>query len=173
MRLFIAIPLPGNVRRALFAARGALENAGARGRFTPMENYHITLKFIGESEALSELASGMRQAVSGMRPMPLTLLGYERFSGGKGGHTGVALIGDPAGELKRLYELLDGALSELGFPRGRSKFIPHVTLGRNISGDEKGVIIRQEAFTAASLTLFESRSGKYGMEYLPLHKEVF
>ncbi len=54
MRLFIAIPLPPDITRALAAARVALEAHGATGRFVPRENYHITLHFLGETDDLMD-----------------------------------------------------------------------------------------------------------------------
>ena len=47
MRLFIALPAPEHVRQALEETQAALKKAGVRGRFTPPENLHLTLAFLG------------------------------------------------------------------------------------------------------------------------------
>ena len=48
MRLFIAIRLSDDMRRALLAAQDALRKRGVRGNYTKPENLHLTLAFIGE-----------------------------------------------------------------------------------------------------------------------------
>ena len=50
MRLFIGIALPATVRQALSGAAKTMESR-MPGRYVPMENYHITLAFLGETDA--------------------------------------------------------------------------------------------------------------------------
>ena len=76
MRLFIAIPLPPDITRALSADRVALEEHGATGRFVPRENYHITLHFLGETDALKDITDAMHEAVRDIRPFVLRLREY-------------------------------------------------------------------------------------------------
>ncbi len=173
MRLFIAIPVPAAVVRALSQARAQLEKGGATGRFVPEGNYHVTMKFIGESNDLNGAARGMRAAVIGARPIPLRLDQYGFFPGGTG-HTGFVSVEDlTGGELLRLYEMLEGALRDEGFGRGQGKFVPHITLGRALAGDTFPIAVRKETFTASSLVLYESRSERGNLRYDPLHREAF
>ena len=48
MRLFIAIQLSGKMKEALLDMQGQLRRLGVRGNYTPPENLHLTLAFIGE-----------------------------------------------------------------------------------------------------------------------------
>ena len=48
MRLFIAINLSDDMKDALRAAQNTMRRAGVRGNYTPVENMHLTLAFIGE-----------------------------------------------------------------------------------------------------------------------------
>ena len=48
MRLFIAIKLNDEMVEALTGLQGDLQFIGMRGRYTPEENLHLTLAFIGE-----------------------------------------------------------------------------------------------------------------------------
>lgn len=68
-------------------------------------------------------------------PVALHLNGYGAFSG-SGGNTGFVRVAGDKEELFRLYETLEAALCDRGFGRGRGRFVPHITLGRNIVGDE-------------------------------------
>ena len=172
MRLFIAIPLPPDILRALAAARNALEEHGASGRLVPRENYHITLHFLGETDALKDIVDAMREAVRDIRPFVLRLKDYGTFKT-DGSHTGFVNVSCDGGELDRLYESLESALWERGFSRNRGRLTPHITLGRKIEGDEGFVLPPQKAaFTANAVVLYESRSVRGQMEYTILHREM-
>lgn len=170
MRLFIAIPVPPDIRRAVNDTAKKLRAYGGDGRFVPSENYHITLHFIGETNALHDAADAIRESARDARPFLLRLTDYGGFSSG-GGRTGYVGVADETGELARLYETLEGALWDRGFSRNRSRLVPHITIGRNITGDADFTCPRREAFTANSIVLYESRSVRGGMEYIPVHKE--
>ncbi|MDD6887875.1 MAG: RNA 2',3'-cyclic phosphodiesterase [bacterium] len=173
MRLFIAIALPPDIRRAAADTAIRLRKYGAEGRFVPQENYHITLRFIGESSALSDAAEAMHSAVRDCRPFLLRLGDYGAFSGKAESRTGFVRVKDDEGELARLHETLEAALWERGFDRGRSRLMPHITLGRSITGDAGFACPRNEAFTVQGITLYESRNVRGQMAYTPLHKELF
>ena len=51
MRLFLAFALSGAMRNALQEVQDDLRRAGVRGNYTPPENLHLTLAFIGEYPA--------------------------------------------------------------------------------------------------------------------------
>jgi len=171
MRLFIAIPLPPDLTRALAAARVALEAHGATGKFVPRENYHITLHFLGETDALKDISDAMHQAVRDIKPFVLRLRDYGSFKT-DGSHTGFVNVLCDSEELNRLYESLESALWERGFSKNRGRLTPHVTLGRKIEGDEGFVLPPQKAaFTANTVVLYESHSERGQMVYTLVHKE--
>lgn len=171
MRLFIAIPLPPDITRALSAARVALEAHGAVGRFVPRENYHITLHFLGETDALHDITSAMRESVRDIKPFVLRLKEYGSFKT-DGSHTGFVNVTCDSEELNRLYESLESALWERGFSKNRGRLTPHVTLGRKIEGDEGFMLPPQKAaFTANTIILYESHSERGQMVYSVVHKE--
>ena len=171
MRLFIAIPLPPDIIRAVSSARIALEAHGASGRMVPRENYHITLHFLGETDALKDITDAMHEAVRDIRPFVLRLKEYSSFKV-DGSHTGFVNVTCDSVELDRLYESLESALWERGFSRNRGRLTPHITLGRKIEGDEGFVLPPQKAaFTANAVCLYESVSERGQMRYTMLHRE--
>jgi len=172
MRLFIAIAVPPDIRRAAADTAERLKAFGAKGRFVPSDNYHITVRYIGETDALSDVAEAMQLAACDCRPFLLRLTDYGAFSG-KGSSTGFVRVSGDTDELVRLYETLEAALWERGFDRGQNRLLPHITLGRSITGDAGFTCPRNEAFTATGITLFESRTVKKNIVYTPIHKELF
>ena len=172
MRLFIAIPLPPDIRRAVTDSCIRLQKFGATGRFVPENNYHITMHFIGESDALSDIVDSVSESARDARPFLLRLSDYGVFSS-KSGNTGYISVLDETGELKQLYESLEQALWDHGFSKNHSRLIPHITVGRNITGDEGFSFSRKEAFTANSIVLYESKNYNGRMQYTPVYKESF
>ncbi len=171
MRLFIAIPLPPDVRRAVAAVQSQLKESGASGRFVPKENFHITLHFIGESNDLSDAVEAIREAVRDIRPFLLRLDAYGGF-GGKQGKTAFVSVTGELDELNRLYESLESALWERGFSKNRGRLTPHITLGRNVTGDADFDPGKQTAaFRVTSVVLYESQYEHGAMHYIPVHTE--
>jgi len=179
MRMFIGIPVPPDVRRALMAAQDRLRESAGDARYVPKENFHVTLHFIGESRDLTGAADACEEAVRGIRPFLLRLSGYGGFAGGATGY--VSLAGDLP-ELYRLHEALTAALAARGFSLsgGHKRLVPHITLARDLKRppDEAAAaaLLRDSAegaaFTANRLVLFESRGENGRMAYTPLHRAI-
>jgi 2'-5' RNA ligase len=135
MRLFTAVELPGEVRKALHDAGKGIGNDTARIKWVEEENIHLTLKFLGEvhegkareiKAALESVASGHFNArVTGFGVFP----GYD--------YVRVIWAGlEPRDSFEALHEGIERALSPLGFAHDR-RFIPHVTIGRVRSVSDK------------------------------------
>lgn len=172
MRLFIAIPVPPDIRRAVRDVSVRLQKKGAEGRFVPERNYHVTMHFIGESNALSDIADAMREAARDARPFLLRLKDYGSFES-KNGSTGFVRVEAESDELRSLYETLEQSLWDRGFSKNHAVLVPHITIGRSIKGDAGFTCPRNEAFTADSMILYESKNVRGTMEYTPVHKESF
>ena len=122
MRLFIALPVPADVRRALTETQARLLRLGARGRTVPPDNFHMTLAFLGFA-ADPAPAIGALQSV----PVPKTALEFDRL----------ALFGDVLVVLYKKNETqeqyvraLRAALDAAGVRFDRQAFRPHITLCR-------------------------------------------
>ncbi len=177
MRLFIAIPLPAGVRRALADAQQNLKQYCSGGKFVPPENFHITLHFLGETQQLAGAAQAVQNAVRDARPFSLRLGKYGAFARGRARTSFIETEGDLE-ELSRLHQILESALVAEGFPRGRRKFTPHITLGRNVEHDalaakELENCCAPAAFTVNEIVLYESRNIGGRMVYTPVQRGKF
>lgn len=172
MRLFIGVPLPGDITRKVCAYEELMQQNGVTGRFVPRGNHHITLRFIGESSALADIAEAMHGAVRDARPFTLKLGGYGQFTHG-GGRTGyLGVTGDTA-ELLRIHEMLEDALNDSGLGRGKGRLQPHITLGRSLEGGTLPEKTPEGSLRVTSIVLYESVAEKGRMVYMPLHTEKF
>ena len=65
MRLFIAIPLSEEMKKALVACMHDLKKQGVEGNYVPAQNLHLTLAFIGEYDDPEKVKEVLRSV-----PMP-------------------------------------------------------------------------------------------------------
>lgn len=129
MRLFVGIPLPGNVRKNLHGAYRLLE--GVHGvKTVEEENLHITLKFIGEVS--ERKVDSIRGALSGVRyrPIRVEITGVGAFPSLSSPRVVWAGVGQGGDEVRRLAEAVERALVPEGIKPEVRPFHPHVTLAR-------------------------------------------
>jgi RNA 2',3'-cyclic 3'-phosphodiesterase len=164
MRLFVALDLPWELRERL-RAMTALSIPGAR--WVPPENYHLTLRFIGETPG--HLAEEIDHALAALKApaFALTLAGLGTF--GKAGRDISLWIGvERNPSLDRLRAKIETALQRIGLEPERRRFAPHVTLARLENVPEvklAGFLQANNLFRAPPVqmehfTLFSSRLGK-------------
>ena len=148
LRLFVAVELPDNVKRALEDAIAALKRAGADEslRWVRPDGIHLTLKFLGATppDRVPAIAGALREHLRGAQPFDLRPEGFDAFHGGKKAAVFrtwresyahnirvifVGLRGDIAA-LSALAERVEATIGPLGFPREDHSFFGHLTLAR-------------------------------------------
>ncbi len=128
MRLFISINFDEQTKQNILAVQRRLREAG-KGRFTPPENFHLTLAFLGEVE---EEDLGRLQAVLDELGVPKMELIFRRM-GCFWRDSELWWIGveeDPV--LMKLQRELVASLKAAGFAPDAKRFRPHITLARDM-----------------------------------------
>jgi RNA 2',3'-cyclic 3'-phosphodiesterase len=179
-RLFTGLELPGAVVAQLVLARGGI--AGAR--WLEPEDYHITLRFIGDIDART--ARDIEESLGEIR-RPKALVRFEELSwfGGDKPRAIVAKVkADPT--LTDLQAEQERRLRRIGIEPETRKYTPHVTLARlrgvssaNVASyvAERGALIA-DSFTAERFVLYSAREGSGGGPYVveaayPLDRSVW
>lgn len=123
-RLFTALEIPRDASLSLSLLRGGLPGA----RWLDTENYHITLRFIGDVEG--HVADEIANALDRIRrpSFNVTLSGVGAF-GSKKPHSIYAGVA-PAPALSALQGEIERLCQRLGLPADPRRFVPHVTLAR-------------------------------------------
>ncbi|HEX2020592.1 MAG TPA: RNA 2',3'-cyclic phosphodiesterase [Aurantimonas sp.] len=123
-RLFTALEIPQALAFPLSLLRGGLPSA----RWIDPENYHLTLRFIGDVEA--RLADEIVAALDRVeRPgFSIALRGIAAFGNKKPRSIHAEVESSP--ELSDLQGEIDRICRRLGLPADQRKFMPHVTLAR-------------------------------------------
>lgn len=167
-RLFTGIELPPDIGQSLASLRGGLPGA----RWIEPENYHITLRFIGNiDDAMAREIALLLDQVR-RRTFELQLDGLSSF-GGRKPRAVIASV-QTARPLIELQAEQERLLQRVGLdPEGR-KFTPHVTLARLRDSSNTQVAgylaqrqpFRSPPFPVPRFVLYSSRASAGGGPYV-------
>lgn len=177
MRMFIAIELEEEVKDHLAEVQAETQKLCRKGNFTPKENFHLTLHFLGEVEEgdLEYLQDAMYETARRNRPFTLTL---EKIGFFPRGNKGILWAGlEKSTHLQRLFSTLEKSLEQQGFARERKGLSPHITLGREVEPHrsfldvQKSVRVEPMKLTVKSIALMESVRKGPKLVYVPLFRQ--
>jgi 2'-5' RNA ligase len=166
-RLFTAIEIPKDIGQSLSLLRGGLPGA----RWIDPENYHVTLRFIGDiDDALAHDVASLLDRIS-RRSFELQLDGLSSFGGNK--PRAIITSVAPAKALLELQAEHESIMKRMRVPGDARKFTPHVTLARlrNSSPREVAEYLTARTYKSASFrvsrfVLYSSRTSTGGGPYV-------
>lgn len=162
MRLFVALSLPDQVRWQLRLLCGGLPTT----KWVPPENFHITLRFLGELDGRE--MDYVDAALAGIRAPSFSLQLAEVGHFASGGRVNAIWAGvakEPA--LTHLRDKVESAVVRAGLPAEGKNYKPHVTLARPKDPPPHKLqqylamhnLFRSEPFEVTQFTLFSSHLG--------------
>ena len=161
MRLFIAIEFDEEILQALIKLQSEWKVLGVRGNFTPVQNLHLTLAFIGEYGNPNAVLEAMHSV--SFAPFSINLDGIGTFRDIY--WAGIAANDALSNYVRRLRRIL----AEYSIPYDRKRFSPHITLVRkaefNRSIEELLKNPPNGEMEVKSVSLMSSTRGKSGMIY--------
>lgn len=167
-RLFTALEIPPEVANELAFLRGGLPGA----RWIDPENYHITLRFLGDVDDRTARSAAEILEGTGRTPIQITLEELDCFGGDRPRSIYAKVRSNPA--LLELQAAQERDLRRIGLaPEGR-KYTPHVTLARlrDVSARTVADWLAQRAtgrvleFEASRFVLLSSRASVGGGPYV-------
>lgn len=157
MRLFIAFLLSDEVRESLRSVRRALVRFDRQVRWTPAEQMHVTVQFLGEvpDRDVVGVTDGLIKAGGMGVPFDMDVGGVGCFP--PRGPVRVVWVGarDDSGSMKRTVEAVHGAMEALGVPRESRPWTGHITIGR-VREDRTGSAMR-DAITSCQTVRVRQR----------------
>ncbi|MCC6949431.1 MAG: RNA 2',3'-cyclic phosphodiesterase [Bradyrhizobiaceae bacterium] len=167
-RLFTGIEIPPDVAQHLSLLRGGVPGA----RWIDPDNYHMTLRFIGDVEG--HIGREVMQILGGVRRRPFDIAfdRLDQFGGRKPRAVFAAASPNPAlMELQAEHERL---LQRIGLPPEQRKYAPHVTLARLRDSTAHQVAdylasrgpVRLPPFHVSRFVLFSSKASSGGGPYV-------
>ncbi len=145
MRAFIAIPIPVNVSSQIELYQRELACATGSVKWVESNNYHLTLKFLGEinDQMLAAIIADMQEIALNINSYDVSFnkLGY--FPNGDRIRVIWLGVNEGSAETVRLSQMIAHKMCEYGYPQEKNSSI-HLTLGRV----RQGLTVEREFFQA-------------------------
>ncbi len=174
LRLFVAVELPLEARAAVEAAVAPWRGRFPQARWAPQENWHVTLKFLGQTwpRLRTWVQERVGEAAATCGPFETRLTALGAFPERGKARVLWAGLEDDAGRMTEIVAALDVALAREFAPETRA-FAPHVTVARSdpplaLPEDFRGVPLEPVAFRVEAITLFRSHLRRPAPRYEPL-----
>jgi RNA 2',3'-cyclic 3'-phosphodiesterase len=167
-RLFTGLEIPSDLAMDLSMLRGGISGA----RWIEAENYHLTLRFIGDTD--DSTAREIHASLETIRRPPFTVTIEELGSFGGAKPRALVARAKPAAPLVELRAQQERLMRRIGIAPEPRKFTPHVTLARLRTASWAGVAEYLSArgyflsrrFEAKRFVLFSSRAAIGGGPYV-------
>ena len=164
MRVFIAVPLPLDLKAKLIAVQQGFRHLPVEAAWVREAGFHITLKFLGEVDPsrIEPIVARMTETAQYYHPFPLTLCGVGVFPHESKPRVLWVGIQDKTGLLRQLQQAIEARLTQLGYASEGRSFSPHVTLARLRR------VSRQGEFLAALKAHREAVLGELDVDHMEL-----
>ena len=161
MRCFVGIPLADPMAASLAEACEVIRRedpAWCDEKWVAIENYHVTLKFLGEiaDESAGELLFALKTVAEGTRTFPLVLEGVRATPSARRSRMLWATFQDPTGGCAALATGVDDAAAAVGVEADTRPFSAHATLCRTRGPrrlDQRVLAVAADALSQAEITM--------------------
>jgi RNA 2',3'-cyclic 3'-phosphodiesterase len=174
LRLFVAIEIPPEAKHAVEVAVGPWRSAFAAARWLPTENWHVTVKFLGQT--WPRLRTWVEERVGGAAascaPFDTRLAGVGTFPSPRRARVIWAGFDDVAGGMAQIAHALDEGLAA-EFRPDRRAFTPHLTVARSdpplaVPASFGGTAVDPVGFRVDRVVLFRSHLRRPAPVYEPV-----
>lgn len=171
MRIFYAITFTKATKKVLNSYTQNIKKDSFKGKFTLMDNLHLTLEFIGEvnSNDIYRYKKILKKLPRKRLNLKANTLG--RFKKKGGDIVWVGIKNNPS--LITLVSNLIRELSLIGHYPQFEKYTPHITLGRGISIDSLTSFTKSFDLEIYSIALMESTRIDNILIYKPVYELKF
>ena len=176
MRVFFAIELEDDMKEYLFGIQDDIRQHCWAGNFTLRENFHLTLRFIGDQDQsqTEQLLKALKETAANMKAFELIFNKLGKFDKG---NRKILWVGIEKNiELVKLYNHLESALVKRGYVKEERGFSPHITLAREVRLDSfeemaDKYLVDNLAIRVKSISLMESTRINDKLCYVAIARE--
>jgi 2'-5' RNA ligase len=135
MRVFIAIPLPLEIKDVLAGLQEKLKKSGADVKWVEPANIHLTLKFLGERDEkkIKQITDILEEVARNKKQFAMRMRGTGAFPSINSARVIWAGIELGEEEVKSIAQELEEKIARIGIPKEDRPFSCHITIGRTRS----------------------------------------
>lgn len=132
LRLFIALPLPDDLKEHLGAAQESFRRFGGRVSWVAPKNMHLTVRFLGDTDdrLVPDLAKLLDRVAERHGRLTLTLDKLGAFPKMQRPRVFWAGFDGDLTSVGEMASQIEEGVCQLGFERERKRFRPHLTIAR-------------------------------------------
>ncbi|MDP4179101.1 MAG: RNA 2',3'-cyclic phosphodiesterase [Bacillota bacterium] len=176
-RVFIAIEFSENTKSYLNQIQQIVSSNSSSGNFTHKENFHLTLKFIGEVKI--DLLDKIKKCIDNTAlNQNCFQLYFDRLGQFPRRNKSIIWIGlKPNRLIDKLNLTIETSLDKIGIKKEEQSFTPHITLGRQAALNESFQLIAEkinilnDPILVDKITLMESTRIDENLKYVPLYSK--
>lgn len=133
MRTFITFEFDKKTKEYISGIQNLIRQKSTRGRFKYIDNFHLTLKFLGEadSEQINTIYNELLLKLSGQKEFSINLCGIGCFGPGKIIKTVYIKTFDEMNVLSNVAKAADEASQKAGF-KPCSNYVSHITIAQEV-----------------------------------------
>lgn len=179
MRVFLAIEFTEEIKEYLYKTQQRVKKYSSKGNFANKDNFHLTLRFIGEikENELNKLKEAIDNTALNQEDFQLRFNELGQFPRGNKRIIWVGL--KPEERLDLLYSHLESQLEKHGYPKEERKFVPHITLGREVFLEkefkeiESQIMMENMEMNVHKISIMESTRINGQLTYIPIYVKEF
>lgn len=178
MRVFFAIEFDSGIKKYLWEKQQEVSKYCSKGKFTLEENFHLTLRFIGdrEKDEIEKLKDVVKKAAAANTGFELVLDGLGQFH--KGNRKILWLGVKHSRNLQELHSSVEKQLEEKGYSAEDRGYNPHITLGReciveDLESIRRNITVSPLTIPVQGISLMESKRVEGVLTYRPVYFEKF
>jgi RNA 2',3'-cyclic 3'-phosphodiesterase len=171
LRLFVAFDVPDDVRDLVDRAIVPLRERYPTARWVPVENQHVTVKFLGPTQAqrLALVVERLELVAARHRPFVTRAAGLGTFPSARRARVLWVGLDDPEDRSAEVAADLETVLAP-EFPSDARRFTPHLTLARfdppiRLHEDVARLGVESPSFDVRGLSLYRSHLGRPASRY--------
>lgn len=153
MRAFVGIELSQSVKEGIKIIQAIVKENAHRGRYKHIDNFHITLKFLGEvsKEDISKINEVLQNTVTKQNHFDLLIDKIGFFKGRKNIHAlWLGMVRDSR-HIIDLYKDIEEGLVRKSFKKDNKPYTPHITIAQDL-------VLKDD---------FENLEGKLDLDIIP------
>lgn len=178
-RVFIAIEFNIDIKNYLKEIQNKIINISEKGNFTTLDNFHLTLKFIGgvDNPTIENITKCIDSTASKHSKFTLSLDNLGEFVKK---NKSIPWVGvKSSNQLSDLHLTLEYELEKINIEKEDKSYTPHITLGRQVvfnddfSKLKKEITIDNKVISVNKISLMESGRINGELKYTPIYTKHF